>query len=85
MTTQEIIESADEVNYREASTRLTALDCGIETAKENLARYIFEHPLRTLDVQEHIKHLQGQIETLELQKQRLLKVWSDLKFRVNGW
>jgi hypothetical protein len=85
MTTQEIIESADEVNYREASVRLTAVDCEIENTKEILARYVFEHPLKTLDVQEHIKHLQGQIETLEWQKQRLLPVWSDLKSRVLGW
>ena len=85
MTTQEIIESADEVNYREASVRLTAVDCEIENTKEILARYIFEHPLKTYAVRQHIIELQGQLASLELQKQRLLPVWSDLKSRVLGW
>jgi hypothetical protein len=85
--TPEIIEaeSADEKNYREISSRLTALDCEIETARENLALYAFQNPLRTSAVRARLEQLQGELEERQRQRQRLLPVWSELKSRVNGW
>ena len=86
MSIEQIIEeSADEKNYAEISGRITALNVEIEAAEEKLARYMFENPLRVPDVRERITHLQGQFESLQLQRQRLLPLFADLKSRIHGW
>lgn len=80
-----LILTANEQNYAEISGRITHLNVEIETAQEKLARYVFANPLPVPAVREHINQLQGELEDLQSQRQRLLPVFAEIKSKVNGW
>jgi hypothetical protein len=77
--------TVEEQNYAAVSMRITELNVKIDAAKEAMARYSFTHPLQTASVREELIRQRGELELLEAQLQELLPVWSNLKWRVNGW